>query len=594
MGAIFPDGEFLPPDTPIGTGCNSSRCITLPNPEDPSIEEPVIVPDESEDSNGTVFNTPTFDPPQKVGSWTGRFPSGASITARYSPDGAASVVGKTGEVVIPPIGFNIKQSTTDVVVPGSIRFTLNGREYVDRQGDLVYDVDPLTNAGTVGGTVNYSGGWTVITDWAHGDGVIDVESLGLLKSPSPVTKLFFRTPGAPIGQASLTVQAVSYEDASLIQATADINGNIDGPLITGEVDVETGVVQVFFGEWVTAAGNEAEWWYNEDAIDENGDIFKPHRIVPSSAFFSAVVLTSIPLDPDILGLDPILLPTDGRVPIFKPGNSLMVVQRNVVQDGSPTAGDVVNLGIGNVKFVRVRDANQAEVDSSQYTINSVPGELQWANPFDLSPYTAPFDIEALSYFKRLASDVQINGRISIASPAPFSMAAADAQIFLASKLIFKPDGGNQDLEALALNLFTQASWTGEWSDEQIGSGTTGQYDDVNFPVGMTNNGSITERWRMEFVSETTVNVIGERFGQLLTAVPISADIAPNNPATGTPYFTVLSGGWSGGWQVGNVVRFNTLGANDPVWLIRSTQPGDDPDEPTDRFIAHLQGDTSQS
>jgi len=602
MPVVFPPGEHLPPDTPLGTGCNSSRCIPIfppPGPDVPppgpdvDIIEPDPIPDETEAGDGTIFNTPSSEPPAPVEGWFARFPAGGTITARYLLAGSGQSTSEVGSVAAPPFGFNIKRSTTDIVATGSVRFTLNGRTYIDRQGDLVYNVDPQTNAGIVGGTIDYISGWTIITDWAQGDGQIDVHGLGLVAGVTPVNRLFFRTPGAPILQASLTVQAISYENATLIQSTADINGNITGPNIQGTVDVTTGVVEIFFGEWVTAAGNEAEPWFNPNAIRDDGQIFKPHRIVPASATFSAVVLASIPLDPDILGLDPVLLPSDGRVPVFRPGDSLMAVQRKVVSDPAPSDGATVDLGIAPIAWVRVSDANGVEVVSDLYSIDAAAGTLMWANPLDLSAYTAPFEIESLAYFKRLCTDVQINGTIAMASGAPFGMLAADAEVFLCSKLIFKPDGGNQDLEAIALNLFTQAAWTGEWSDNQIGDGTTGQYDDINFPIVMSNNGSITERWRLEFIGTDAVNVIGETFGQILTGVPIASDIAPINPATGTPYFTILAGGWSGGWDIGNAVRFNTLGANDPVWFIRSVQPGDTPELTTDRFIAHLQGDVSQ-
>jgi len=315
-------------------------------------------------------------------------------------------------------------------------------------------------------------------------------------------------------------------------------------------------------------------------------------IIPGTAFFSTVALTSIPLDPQILGLDPILLPSTGRVPVFNPGDSLMLVQRNVVEDTNPAANTSINLGINNVKWVRVRDANGEEVLSEHYTIDGPNGELQWANPLDLSAYTGPYEIAGLSYFQRLCSDVQIDGTITMASGAPFAMTSADADIFLSSKLILLPDGGNQDLQALYTNLFTQAGWTDEWADEPLAGNTTGQYDDVNYPLGMSNNGAITERWRLEFVTSTTVNVIGERFGEVLSGVSISSDIAPVNPAISTPYFTLYAAGFSGGWDAGDVIRFNTLGANDPIWFIRSTQPGDAPELPSDRFIAHLQGDTA--
>lgn len=537
-----------------------------------------------------VYNTPAFGAPARC-SWRGRFRAGFTITADYQTD-SATPTSETGTAEVPPIKLNLLPLITGVVAAGSVRLRLNGRTYVDRQGDLVYSVDPQTNAGQIGGTIDYTTGEVTIEDWAAGSFDLQIESLGVINSEAPTNRLFFRTPAAPIAQASLTVQANTYLDGALIQATADQNGEIDGPNIRGFVDVENGIVEVFFGEWVAAAGNEGEWWYNADAI-QNGDIFKPVMIVPGTAFFSAVALTSIPLDPQILGLDPILLPSDGRVPVFQPGDSLMLVQRNVTSADNPAAGGTHDTGLKNVSWVRVRDSSGANVLSEHYSLDSETGMLQWANPLELDAYTGPFEIAVLSYAKRLCSDVQIDGTISLATGAPFDMDPNDADIYLCSKLILLPDGGTQDLQALYTNLFSQSSWTSEWSDDPIGDPTTGQYDDINYPIEMSNNGSITERWRIQFVGSDTVNVIGERFGQVLTSVPISEEIAPVNPATSTPYFKVAAGGWSGGWSTGNVVRFNTLGANDPVWIIRSTQPGDSPGLPSDRFIAHLQGDVAQ-
>jgi hypothetical protein len=32
-------------------------------------------------------------------------------------------------------------------------------------------------------------------------------------------------------------------------------------------------------------------------------------------------------------------------------------------------------------------------------------------------------------------------------------------------------------------------------------------------------------------------------------------------------------GWGLGWSVGNVLRFNTVGAMTPVWVVRTVQQG---------------------
>jgi hypothetical protein len=523
---------------------------------------------------------------------SGDFESGNTVTVKYQEDSASSSA-EQDTVEAPPVTIDLIPMISDQLVPGSVRFTLNGRTYVDRSGDLVYGVSTTTNAATVAGTINYSAGKATITDWTDGNFQASVVSAGLQDGVAPTHNLYFRTPSAPVAQASLTVQAISHSDGSQLQATADVNGDLTAPLIEGKIDVNTGVVRVRFGELVTAAGNEDEWWYDAAAVDGDGNIWKPEMILPGSATFSCVVFTSIPIDPQILGLDPIRLPANGRVPIYRPGDTLVASQRNEVEDSDPSAGEVVDLGINNVRWVRVKDAEGAEVLSEHYTVDGPSGELQWANPLDLSAYNSPYTIESLAYFMRLCTDVEINGTVHLSAAAPYPLDNNDAPVFLSTKLIFTPDGGNQDLQALYTNLFTQDTWTGEWSDDPTSGGTTGQYDDANFPILMRNDGAITERWRLQFTSSNTVNVIGERLGQILTDAPISSDISPVNPATSQPYFTFQADGFSSGWNNGETIRVNTLGANYPVWLIRSTQPGDPDDSPSDRFISHLMGDVAK-
>jgi hypothetical protein len=69
----------------------------------------------------------------------------------------------------------------------------------------------------------------------------------------------------------------------------------------------------------------------------------------------------------------------------------------------------------------------------------------------------------------------------------------------------------------------------------------------------------------------------------------STDCAPLNPATGSPYFTLPALGWGNGWAAGNVLRFNTIGAQFPVWIVRTVQQG--PETVTDdAFTLLIRGD----
>jgi hypothetical protein len=56
----------------------------------------------------------------------------------------------------------------------------------------------------------------------------------------------------------------------------------------------------------------------------DGKIFRPEPVAASSLRYSAVAYSYLPLDADLLGIDPVRLPSDGRVPIFRPGGFAVV------------------------------------------------------------------------------------------------------------------------------------------------------------------------------------------------------------------------------------------------------------------------------
>ena len=89
---------------------------------------------------------------------------------------------------------------------------------------------------------------------------------------------------------------------------------------------------------------------------------------------------------------------------------------------------------------------------------------------------------------------------------------------------------------------------------------------------VSNAGASTERWALKFTSSNAFQVIGEHVGVIATG-DINTDCAPVNPATGKPYFTIKALGWGLGWSVGNILRFNTVGALAPVWIAQTVQRG---------------------
>ena len=127
-----------------------------------------------------------------------------------------------------------------------------------------------------------------------------------------------------------------------------------------------------------------------------------------------------------------------------------------------------------------------------------------------------------------------------------------------------------------------------WADEPTGGALSANYNDSLYPILTTNNGAIQERWALVFTDTTNFRCVGEYSGQIGTGT-VNSDFAPINPVTGAPYFTVRKEGWGAGWASGNVLRFNTIAATYPVWVIRTVKQSE-PTVLSDQFQIMLRGD----
>jgi hypothetical protein len=88
-----------------------------------------------------------------------------------------------------------------------------------------------------------------------------------------------------------------------------------------------------------------------------------------------------------------------------------------------------------------------------------------------------------------------------------------------------------------------------------------------------NKGAVEENWTLTFTSATTFTVSGNTVGTLASPGSVSADYAPLNPATGTPYFTIKAIAWAGTFQMNDTVIFATQPAAIPVWYRRQVPAG---------------------
>jgi len=460
------------------------------------------------------------------------------------------------------LAVDLTPGFAETIVPGSVNFHLGGKRYFDRNGRLYVDLDLRTDAATLAGSLDYDSGVATLSHWvpAQANSLV-MRSLLTSLDGQPVDEVVFRIPVVPVRPGSVQMLATTLNGAQ-VNVTADTSGLLTGTNVTGQVDYETGIVRARFGRRVTAAGNEAEVWYDPQAVDAEGKIFRPYPVFADSIRYNAVSFSYLPLDASLLGIDPVRLPSDGRVPVFRPGG-FGVVGHTGRLTSSVSNGQIVSCG--RVRLSRVRVVgNDKVVIHAGYTADLEAGTVTFT---DTSGYAQPVTIEHRVEDMGVIRDVQINGDITFTRALTHDYPLTDPPTsFMSSALVAG------DLFARVPVIFDQATWNGAWKDVQEGSAATATFNATQYPITVTNRGAITERWVVRFTNTVNFEVIGENVGVIATG-EVSTTCAPTNPATGVPYFQIPALGWGNGWATGNVLRFNTIGAQFPVWVVRTVQQG---------------------
>lgn len=461
-------------------------------------------------------------------------------------------------------------------VPGSVSFAFGDKTYLDRNGQLYHSIDPSNGNGIFGGTIDYATGKLNLQAWQVGSSNTGTVLSSLTTSNfNPIDKIVLRTAQAPLKPASFGLR-VSLLNGTFISAQSDDSGVINTAHVIGSVDNNTGIVVLGFGSWVTAAGNEAQDWYDPLKV-VNNKIFKPEPVIADTLIYNAVSYTFLPLEASILGLDPARLPTDGRIPVFHKGNVVVIVNDQTT-GLTATSNSSTDLGRTRLSRVIVKDLGGNALVADKWAVNLDTGVIAWG---DLAGVSQPLSIVDRIQDEAVVADVQINGTLTLSKPLTHNFPLDGTLVSSAVVL--------GDVFARASNPFDQQTWTGVWENVLLGNQTNAQYNHTLHAIEVTNTGAIEERWLIQFVTTNLVNVIGEHVGQVLSAVSIFTHITPLNPATNEPYFTLNSAGWGSGWSAGNCLRFNTVQAAKPIWIIQSVLPG----EPTStdyRFCLCFAGD----
>lgn len=508
------------------------------------------------------------------------------VKLRYNSPGATN--NRTETLAFSP-RFKLVPGVNAQVVSGSVLLVPGGgTPWAQPWGDNGQgSLREYTPSGWVNrGSLNYLSGDVALTTWTAGaPNAFTRASCVTTVGESISSEFVFRTGAAPLRPGSLSIQYARNAASGVggtQSVTAGIDGLIDASGISGSVDHETGLVRLRFGSMVTAVGNEAEPWYAADRVGSDGKIFRPEPVVVSSLRYSAVAYSYLPLDADLLGIDPVRLPTDGRVPIFRPGG-FAVVGHTGKLTASVSNGQTIECA--RVRLSRVRVVgHDGSVIHTGYTADLEAGTVTFTN---VSGYSQPVTIEHRIEDMAVVRDVQISGDISFTRALTHNYPIAglgdpSSGGFVSSALVAG------DLFARVNLVFDQGSWNGDWSDEPSGSPATATFNHTQYPIQVTNRGALTERWVARLTNSTAFDIIGENVGVIATG-NTSNDCAPTNPATGAPYFHLPALGWGNGWSTGNVLRFNTIGAQFPLWVVRTVQQGPE-SVPDDRFTLLIRGD----
>lgn len=512
------------------------------------------------------------------------------IVAHYRDSDSAK--GSTKTIVQDSLKFDLTYGFNEQILGNSVRFKLGSETFIDRSGSLYRNVDPSNNSGTLSGQVNYGNGEIELTSWTpNTDNVLKLESLTTTTDIPPINNVSFRTPVIPLRPNSMTIVVATLNHGQLT-LRFDENGVIETPLAHGNLNHDTGFATVYFYEKTEiTADNRAEVQANDwyDAILEYEEGGKTYLNIPvwidvSSIRYNAVAYTYIPLDSEILGLSATRLPIDGRVPIFRVGGIGIVSSSKSQELPSAIAGTTYNLADQRISWCELEDADGLKVPFDMYDVDYDYGKVTLKGDFTLGAMVTPLVAKYRYQDMGLIRDVQINGQITFTKPVTHNYDADNT--IVGSALVIG------DMQSRYTRKFVQGTWSNAWADEPVGALISANYNDSLYPIAVTNKGAIQERWALVFTDTTTFRCIGEYSGQIATGT-INSDFAPINPVTGSPYFTVKKEGWGSGWASGNVVRFNTVAANYPIWVIRTVKQSE-PTVLSDQFQIMLRGDIDRA
>lgn len=257
----------------------------------------------------------------------------------------------------------------------------------------------------------------------------------------------------------------------------------------------------------------------------------------------------------------------GRAPAAVSGDLATLWHEAETTPATQANSDVINVGRTNVSQLAVVDANGDEIGRALsdgpalsgvgFTVDLAAGTVTCT---DVSGWAQPVSVRHRIEERVRLQEVQ-GGAVTLAAPL--------ARAFGSGSYI-TTEAPLGDLQVVTGAGFFQQAWTRTWSDSVIGTPVGALYVG---DIGLEADGAETDRFAVVFSTATQYVLHSERWG-VIGSGNIGTDYTPLNPATGAPLLTLYAANWvTAGISLGNVFRFNTVGAYRPLWVLRCVDPG---------------------
>ncbi len=288
---------------------------------------------------------------------------------------------------------------------------------------------------------------------------------------------------------------------------------------------------------------------------------------------------------DVEGIEVLQLPPNGLTKIMQVDDEILIINSQKDDIGSAhTAGQTVQLSRVDVDRICVTDANDKPVLATLWDYDLSLGTITWKTPLDLSDYAQPLSVcHTYEEINRVTA-VNDDGTVTLLFPTLRAYAIADTYVSSILSL--------GDLQVRASVPFTQRNWANVWQDTPIGDQLLNKLNLIDYPMLLTDDGAITERWMIRMTGTSNFELYGETLGFVMRSDTLQ-DLAPIRPASGKAYFTIPKEAFGNAapWASQEIIRFNTWGTLAPVRLIRVVSPNRNESAP-DGFTYCLYGDTT--